>query len=212
MSDPTPSAGRLQGGMRSSASRRPPGSPARGLSRAVLRPYDLSTTTKLVDITIRSASVEDAAEVVRIYNPYVADTWITFEVDPVPVSEEMADRIHDILATPLPWLVAETASGLAGFAYASKWKARHAYRFSVESTVYLDPRHAGAGIGVALYSELIAQLRRSSVHAVIGGVALPNAASVKLHERLGFEKVAHFRQTGFKQSRWIDVAYWQLLL
>lgn len=160
---------------------------------------------------IRSASAKDAAEIARIYNHYVAATCITFETDPVAVCD-MAGRIAETLAAPLPWLVAESAEGLTGYAYASKWKGRCAYRFSVESTVYLSRDHTGKGIGEALYSELIAQLRRLSMHTVIGGIALPNRASVALHERLGFKKVAHFEQVGFKQDRWVDVGYWQLLL
>lgn len=164
-----------------------------------------------MEISIRSARESDAAEIVGIYNPYVLGTCITFETDPVQ-SAEMARRITETLDSSLPWLVAEVSGRVVGYAYASKWKGRCAYRYSVESTVYLDSMHIGKGLGFRLYAELVDAIRACSMHAVIGGIALPNAASVALHERLGFKKVAHFEQVGYKQDRWVDVGYWQLLL
>ena len=160
---------------------------------------------------IRMATVEDAAVIAAIYNPYVADTCVTFETEPVQAAG-MAARITEVLDAGLPWLLAEDAAGAAGFAYASKWKGRRAYRFSVESTVYLHRDHTGRGIGRALYGRLLEEIRARRMHAVIGGIALPNAASIALHERLGFRKVAHFEQVGYKQDRWVDVGYWQLLI
>lgn len=162
-------------------------------------------------MSIRMATVEDAAAIAAIYNPYVADTCITFETEPVQAAG-MAARITEVLDAGLPWLLAENAAGAAGFAYASKWKGRCAYRFSVESTVYLHRGHTGRGIGRALYGRLLEEIRARRMHAVIGGIALPNAASIALHQRLGFRKVAHFEQVGYKQDRWIDVGYWQLLI
>ncbi len=163
------------------------------------------------DLRIRAVSAADAAAVAAIYNPYVADTCATFETEPV-AAQDMAVRIAEVLDAGLPWLLAEDAAGAAGFAYASKWKGRCAYRFSVESTVYLHRDHTGRGIGRPLYGRLLEEIRARRMHAVIGGIALPNAASIALHERLGFRKVAHFEQVGFKQGRWIDVGYWQLLI
>ena len=160
---------------------------------------------------IRPAELRDATAIAAIYNHYVATTCITFETEPVP-AEQMGERIAETTASRLPWLVVEEDGAVLGYAYASKWKGRCAYRYSVESTVYLDPARQGKGIGKTLYVALIDALRASSLHAVIGGIALPNAASIALHERLGFEKVAQFREVGFKQGRWIDVGYWQLLL
>jgi phosphinothricin acetyltransferase len=124
----------------------------------------------------------------------------------------MAGRVSEAQAANLPWLVAAVDNDVLGYAYASKWKGRCAYRFAVESTVYLAAARKGQGIGKALYTALIDQLRANRLHTVIGGVALPNHASVMLHERMGFKKVAHFEQVGFKQNRWIDVGYWQLML
>lgn len=162
-------------------------------------------------ISIRSAKESDAAALARIYNHYVSATCITFEMDPVS-APDMAGRLAETQRASLPWLVAEDSGQVVGYAYASKWKGRCAYRYSVESTIYLDADSTGKGIGSQLYAELIAAIRVLSMHAVIGGIALPNEQSIALHERLGFKKVAHFEQVGYKQDRWIDVGYWQLLV
>jgi L-amino acid N-acyltransferase YncA len=160
---------------------------------------------------IRPANPNDAAEIARIYNYYVDRTVITFEETAVS-AESMEARMAEIAQQRLPWLVADD-NGIAGYAYASPWKARSAYRFSVEATIYVANERVGQGVGTALYQELIAALRaRGDIHAVIGGIALPNDASVALHERLGMTKVAHFKEVGFKFGRWVDVAYWQLTL
>jgi L-amino acid N-acyltransferase YncA len=108
-----------------------------------------------------------------------------------------------------PWIVAESEGRIVGYAYATQWRERRAYRFSVESTVYLASDAIGAGIGSALYASLLDRLQQLDVRCVIGGIALPNSASVALHEKLGFVKVAQFEKVGWKQDRWIDVGYWQ---
>jgi len=108
--------------------------------------------------------------------------------------------------------VAELDSALLGYAYAGRWKVRSAYRYSVETTIYLEQGREGQGVGKRLYTELLSLLLARGVHVAIGGAALPNEASVALHEKLGFERVATFRQVGFKHGRWIDVAYWQIVL
>jgi phosphinothricin acetyltransferase len=123
----------------------------------------------------------------------------------------MAQRIADV-TSQLPWFVWQDAGVVLGYSYATPWKARAAYRHSVECSIYLAPRATGRGIGPSLYEALIAELRQRDVHCVIGGAALPNPASVALHEKLGFTQVAEFRQVGFKFGRWIDVAYWELML
>jgi phosphinothricin acetyltransferase len=159
---------------------------------------------------IREARLEDAAAICAIYNRYVTDTIVTFEERPVD-TPEMQSRMGAVLGK-LPWLVLERGGEVAGYAYASPWKQRIGYRFAVESSIYLAPAHTGLGLGSALYRHLLDELRARNIHCVIGGAALPNPASVALHERLGFTKVAHFRENGFKFDRWIDVAYWQRLL
>lgn len=160
---------------------------------------------------IRTALPADAAAICAIYNRYVATTTITFEEDAV-AEADMAQRIADVEAAGLPWLVAEADGKVVGYAYATKWRARPAYRYSSESTVYVDQAFVGQGVGRALYAALLDELRRRGLHLVIGGIALPNEGSVGLHEALGFCKVAHFAEVGMKFGRWIDVGYWQLNL
>ena len=160
---------------------------------------------------IRPATLTDAAAIAAIYNHYVLQTSITFEEGAV-TDKDMAQRITDTVATELPWLVWTEGGNILGYAYASKWKSRCAYRYSVESTVYLEQAATGRGLGTKLYSTLLAELRTKQYHGVIGGVALPNAASVALHEKLGFKKVAHFKEVGWKFEQWIDVGYWELIL
>lgn len=160
---------------------------------------------------IRHANQDDAAAIVDIYNFYIANTTISFEEAPVDPTE-MASRIAAVQDAGLPWLVALKDGRLLGYAYATRWRVRHAYRFSVETSVYVANDLARAGVGSALYRELIAHLRAAGVHLAIGGIAQPNPASVALHEKLGFVKAAMFREVGFKFGRWIDVGYWQLKL
>jgi phosphinothricin acetyltransferase len=163
-----------------------------------------------VEPSIRAAAAGDPAAIAAIYNHYVARTVITFEEEPVS-APEMARRIEATSAS-LPWLVAEREGEVVGYAYATPWRARSAYRFSVEVTVYVDPDRPRLGIGRRLYEALLPELHARGIHAAFGVIALPNDASVALHERFGFEKVAHLREVGFKFDRWIDVGYWQLLL
>lgn len=160
---------------------------------------------------IRNAIRNDAAAIVAIYNHFIVNTAITFEEQAITESD-MAQRIADVQDGDLPWLVAEHDGAVVGYAYATKWRVRHAYRFSVESTVYLAPSSAGKGIGRLLYTALIKRLSEQGYHLVIGGIALPNPASVALHEALGFQKVAEFKDVGFKFGRWVDVGYWQMML
>ena len=163
------------------------------------------------DVAIRPAAIADAAAVAAIYNPYIRDTVITFEEVEVS-TEEIASRMRTVAAASLPWLVLEAADAVVGYAYASKWHARSAYRHTAESTIYLAQPACGRGHGRRLYTALLDQLRRLPIHVVVGGIALPNPASVALHEKLGFNKVAHYLEVGRKFDRWIDVGTWQLSL
>ena len=160
---------------------------------------------------MRSVSYQDAEQVAAIYNYYVEHTIVTFEEETVS-SAEITKRIDKVLALNLPWIVVEEQGVILGYAYAGKWQERSAYRFSVETTVYLAPDARGRGLGTALYQELIEQLKALGVNAVIGGVTLPNDASVALHEKIGMKKVGHFHEVGFKFDRWCDVGFWQLNL
>jgi phosphinothricin acetyltransferase len=158
--------------------------------------------------TVRGATAPDAGAIAEIYNHYVAGTVVTFEEEPVSVAE-IARRVEEVRSASLPWLVAEEDGHVVGYAYARPWNPRTAYRFSVEITVYLAPEHAGRGIGSKLYDELFPMLETRHIHAVMGGIALPNEASVALHEKFGLRRVALFAEVGFKFGRWIDVGYWQ---
>jgi L-amino acid N-acyltransferase YncA len=159
-------------------------------------------------LTTRAATPRDAGPLASIYNHYVRETIVTFEEEPVS-PEAFSRRIEDVLASSHPWLVAVEEERAVGYAYATPWKSRSGYRFSAEVTVYVADGHSGRGIGSALYSELFSVLEARGIHAVIGGIALPNEASIALHEKFGMRKVAHFEQVGFKFGRWIDVGYWE---
>lgn len=163
------------------------------------------------EIVIRPATGADAASVAGIYNHYVRGTTVTFEEDEVS-APEIARRIQEVGSASRPWLVAERDVEILGYAYATTWHTRSAYRFSAEIAVYVDPDHKRIGVGSKLYDRLFPILRAHGTHAVVAGIALPNEASVALHERWGFSKVAHFNEVGFKFDRWIDVGYWQRTL
>ncbi len=161
---------------------------------------------------IRAATDNDAQAICAIYNYYITDTVITFEEE-VICSSEICQRIARVKSDNLPWLVAEDTHGnIVGYAYAAKWRQRFSYRFSVEVTVYLSVDHLGKGIGSKLYQALFKQLKAQGIHSVIGGITLPNEASVAIHEKFAMRKVAHFKEVGFKFNRWLDVGYWQATL
>jgi L-amino acid N-acyltransferase YncA len=157
---------------------------------------------------IRTAISGDAPAIASIYNHYVEQTVVTFEEEPVS-NTEVVRRIDHVQGQGLPWLVAESAGSVVGFAYAGYWHKRKAYQLSVETTVYLSPDVTAKGLGSKLYSQLLASLREQGIHVVIGVIALPNAASVALHEKFGFTKCGEFREVGFKFNQWVDVGYWQ---
>jgi phosphinothricin acetyltransferase len=154
--------------------------------------------------------MNDAKIICDIYNYYVKDTIITFEESPIGV-EEMKSRIVEV-TKELPWIVFEENKCVVGYAYASRWKSRCAYRYSVESTVYVDPYFKNRKIGSLLYSELINILGKKKMHSILAGIALPNEHSVKFHEKFDFVNVAHLKEVGWKFEKWIDVGYWQLNL
>lgn len=163
------------------------------------------------EAVIRPVAAADAAAVAVIYNHYVRESIATFEEEPV-ADGEIARRIVDVQRVSLPWLVAERDDSVVGYAYAVPWRGRSAYRFSAEITSYLAPDQTGRGIGAQLYTGLFQILEARGLHAVLGGISLPNPASVALHEKFGMKKVAHLHQVGFKFGRWIDVGFWQRLL
>jgi L-amino acid N-acyltransferase YncA len=159
---------------------------------------------------IREVSLDDAAEIAAVYNHYVRNTHATFEEEDVTTAA-MAERIGRVMSA-YPWFVAEEEGVLTGYSYAGPFHARAAYRLTAETTVYLRPGCEGRGTGAALYEALLATLRRRDLHAAIGIIALPNPASVALHERFGFGQVGRLVEVGRKFDRWIDVGIWQLQL
>ena len=161
-------------------------------------------------MTIRSAERRDAQAIADIYNFFVSTSTITFEEEAVP-TPEIARRIEEVQSAGLPWLVAEEAGVVSGYTHAKPWRPRSAYRFSAEITVYVDPQRVRRGIGWMLYSRFFSSpgsrhSRGNRRHRS------PNDPSVALHEKLGLQKVAHFREVGFKLDRWVDVGYWQRTL
>jgi phosphinothricin acetyltransferase len=159
---------------------------------------------------IRAATADDAAAIAAIYNHYIKNTVITFEETPVS-SAEMAKRIAAVSAD-YPWLLFERENAILGYAYAARFHARSAYRFTVEATVYVAHDARRGGIGRRLYGALLERLRTQGLHRVIGIIALPNEASVRLHEKCGFRKVGELEQVGWKFESWINVGYWELAL
>lgn len=160
---------------------------------------------------LRAATPADAAAIAAIYNHYVLHTIVTFEEEAVS-ADEITARIREVQGAGIPWFVWEENGRVLGYTYASKWKSRCSFRYSLETTVYLDKDATGRGLGRKLYTPLIEALRAQKYHALIGGISIPNPASIALHEKLGFQKIGHFREVGWKFNQWIDVGYWELVL
>ncbi len=157
---------------------------------------------------IRSVKSDDSEQIAEIYNFYILNSHHTFETEAI-TADEMRKRIAEI-SQNYPYLVAEDHGEIFGYAYAALYKPRRAYRFSVEVSVYVKSDLKQKGIGKMLYQKLFKELAETETHAIIVGIALPNEASIKLHEHFGFEKIAHFREVGFKFGKWIDVGYWEV--
>ena len=159
---------------------------------------------------LRSASSDDAAAIAAIYAPYVTDSAVSFETE-APDAAAMRGRV-EAGGDVYPWLVAEEAGELLGYAYASAFRPRPAYRYTVETSVYLAAGAQGRGIGRTLYGALIRTLEAQGFAQAIGAITLPNDASVRLHEALGFARAGVYRQVGYKMDRWHDVGLWQRAL
>jgi L-amino acid N-acyltransferase YncA len=162
-------------------------------------------------VRVRHAEADrDAAACSEIYAPFVLDTAISFEEQP-PEADEMRRRIEET-TTCYPWLVAEDDGRVAGFAYASQHRQRAAYRWAVDVAIYVEAAQQRHGIGRALYEALFELLAAQGFRIACAGIALPNPASIALHERLGFQPVGVYRRIGFKAGAWYDVGWWQLAL
>jgi L-amino acid N-acyltransferase YncA len=154
---------------------------------------------------IRSAVLTDAPALLAIYRPFVEDSIVSFETD-APTVEEFSGRIAKALAG-WAWLVAEREGRCVGYAYASMYRERAAYRYSVETSAYVDPGAHGKGIGRTLYLALFEELARKGFCNALAGIALPNEASVAFHRSLGFEPIGVFTRVGRKFGAWHDVAW-----
>lgn len=163
-----------------------------------------------MSLTIRLAAPDDAGWITEIYAQYVRDTVISFELEP-PTVEEMARRIETTLQT-YPWLVAEEAGQPLGYAYASPHRARAAYRWSCDVSVYVARQAQRRNAGTQLYVRLLDMLEGQGFRNAFAGIALPNAASIALHERLGFAHLGTYRDVGYKLGAWHDVGWWQKIL
>jgi phosphinothricin acetyltransferase len=159
-------------------------------------------------VRIRPARPDDAAAIAAIYAPYVTGSVVSFETE-APDAAEIARRMAGDGGT-FPWLAAcDEDDVLRGYAYATAFRSRPAYRFSVETTVYVADDAHGRGIGRALYAAMLPVLEAQGFAQAIAAITLPNPASVTLHERFGFRRVGIYEEVGFKQGGWHSVGLWQ---
>ena len=164
-------------------------------------------------IAIRAATPEDANSIAAIYAPHVLTGTASFEIDP---PDARAIRTRMAASEGLyPWMVAtngDADGGVIGYAYASKFRDRPAYRYVCESSIYLTDASSGSGVGRLLYAALVTTLRAQGFVHAIGAITLPNDRSIKLHEAVGFRRAGVYREVGFKHGQWIDVGFWQVEL
>jgi len=160
---------------------------------------------------IREVKESDAAPIAAIYNYYIQNSVVSFEEEQLS-ADDVIRRMQEVKDLGFPWIVAEDQGEIVGYAYATKWRDRSAYRFSAEVTVYVSNESTSRGWGTRLYESLFSKLETMKIHVVIGGIALPNDASVALHEKFGMTKAAHYKEVGRKFGQWLDVGYWQKIL
>tara|TARA_R110002049_G_scaffold41236_4_gene124499 strand:+ start:2010 stop:2492 length:483 start_codon:yes stop_codon:yes gene_type:complete len=159
---------------------------------------------------IRTFQIEDTKQLLDIYNYYVLNSVATFDDEPLSL-ETFSEKVTCI-KEDYPFIVFEENHEILGYAYGNKFRPKPAYNKTVESTVYVKDGVHGKQIGTKLYTELLKLLKQENYHIVLGVLTLPNAASVKLHEKFGFTQVADLKQVGFKFGKWQDVGFWQLNL
>lgn len=159
---------------------------------------------------IRDVAISDTKRIHQIYNKYVKESRATFREQPLSLQETKAQI--ERITKEFPWIVYEEADQVIGYTFADKWKEKTAYRYTVETSIYLDPEHLEKGIGSKLKQAMIEELRKRGFHTVISAISLPNPASIAMCEKFGFKKVGQLREIGYKFDEWVDVGYWQLLL
>lgn len=160
---------------------------------------------------IRDVTLADAGRIADIYNYYIENTIITFEYEPV-TEDDIRQRIIKIQQKNYPYFVYETDGNIIGYAYLNNWRERVAYDITLETSVYLDHKMMGGGVGSILYKELISRARKIDIHSLIGVISLPNDESRHLHRKFDFELIGNFRESGVKFGKLIDVEFWQLIL
>ena len=156
---------------------------------------------------IREAKSKDAKAIASIYNHYILNSSISFEEKPIN-ENIIIERIN--YSGKNKWWIYETADEVLGYAYSTYWKSRSAYRYTVESSIYLKPNNFRNGIGTALYTKLLESLKKEGFRRVLAGISLPNESSVLFHENFGFKKVGQLEAVGYKFKKWIDIGYWEL--
>lgn len=159
---------------------------------------------------IRPMTLLDVGQITAIYAHYVKNTVVTFDTE-IPSETEMYQRMLAIIKHYPAW-VCDIDGQIAGYCYAHEWKAKKAYRSTVETTIYLHPDHIAKGYGHLLMDCLIDDCRGRSFHALVACITIPNEPSVRLHEKLGFRKVSYFHEVGRKFDHWLDIADYELIL
>lgn len=159
---------------------------------------------------IRDVAIADTKRIHEIYNKYVESSRATFQEQPLSL-EEIETQIQRVIKD-FPWIVYQEDGEILGYTYADHWKTKSAYRYTVETSIYLHPDYLGKGIGSKLKGAMIEELKERKFHCVISAISLPNPASIAMCEKFGFQKAGQLKEIGYKFGEWIDVGYWQLLL
>jgi len=159
---------------------------------------------------IRPFHIKDTQSLLDIYNYYVLNTTVTFDIEALSF-EVFLEKVNHINAE-YPFIVFEENGEILGYAYGSRFRPKPAYNYVAESTVYVKHNSHGKQIGTKLYAELIRLLKETNLHTVLGVLTIPNDASIKLHKRFGFEQVANLKEVGLKFGKWQNVGIWQLKL
>lgn len=159
---------------------------------------------------IRPVQVDDVQQLLNIYNYYVLNTAVTFDIEALSI-ENFRDKVNHINAD-YPYIVFEENNEILGYAYGSRFRPKPAYNYVVESTVYVKHTAHGKQIGTKLYAELLRLLKNTNLHTVLGVLTIPNEASIKLHDKFGFKQVAELKEVGLKFGKWQNIGIWQLKL